>query len=940
MASDAFTTGSTQSLSTYSANWVNNTGSMEVFAPGSVRGASAVDHLYRNSVDTPNANQFSELACTVTGVDQWIGVAVRIVTGANTAYSLQIFDRSGGNVSYSLDRVNAGAYTNLATGTVAWTNGDILRLEVSGTGATVSLVMKKNTTQFGSTINDTNGSRLTAAGSYGLAAYNSTNTANGDNWNAGDLSTAAALAANATAVATSTAALTTAIKLAATASSVAASSAALSTAIQMAASANAVASSSAALTTAIPLGGAATAIATATASLNAAITLVASAVATAIASGTLTTEIKLNASAASAATATADLSGGSVPTTASDAFTTDTTQSIELYAPDNWRLIRGSMDVTSADLVRSSGFVSCFAVWIADTFADDQSSSIEVQVLGTSDSGGVGVRMSTSTADKSCYLLTLANRSGGNVDWTLTKWVNNVDTQLDTGTIAWTDGDVLKLKALGASPVSLYCEHNDVQFASYTDSASDRLQTGQLGIGGFGAEATVLMDDWFGTDEEPLPTQDIEADATAIATMSAALTTAIRLGANANSLAAATAALNTGIQLNAAALDVVSATASLSTGNGLAANALNVVQATAALTTQIKLGATAVDVATATGALTNWTTVVLEAPLFTGQGGILDPVFWLDSVPEVGDTLYYDATHITIYPNGEISSDTNNCSAVVQFNDGVEWVFGLVIITPDLVASAINVSSASAQLTTLIKLAAAANALASATAALTTGVGLAATAQDVVTVTGSLSTDIKLAAQAQALAGASALLNTQILLMAQAGAVATATADLRSFTPLSAVALASSAAFGNLSTNILMQATAQGITTVTAALDTQVRLAAAASSAADASANLSTSIKLAASATDVVTASANLDTNTSLAAAAICLATATAMLQTGADIEAHAVSVASAFAVLTTAINLFAAAGSEATATASLGSIADDPRLFGVHIKLICSVPV
>lgn len=189
---DVLTNGSTVALTTYSASYTQVAGSMEVTTSG-MRGASGTDHLAARNNESPNADQYSQGKITITGVGDWVGVAVRAATASFTGYTLQWFDRSGGNVSYSLDRVNTGSFTNLASGTVAWTNTDVGYLEASGTGATVTLIMKKNTVQFGSTISDTDAGRVTAANRVGFAAFDGTNnTAFMTNWEGGNLAGGAA----------------------------------------------------------------------------------------------------------------------------------------------------------------------------------------------------------------------------------------------------------------------------------------------------------------------------------------------------------------------------------------------------------------------------------------------------------------------------------------------------------------------------------------------------------------------------------------------------------------------------------------------------------------------------------------------------------------------------------------------------------------------------
>ena len=99
------------------------------------------------------------------------GPACRILTASLTAYFAQC-----NTTEIKLYRVNAGSYhTGTGAGNFASYSGDaagaavndVIRLEVSGTGATVTIVVKKNGTSV-ITATDTDASRLTATGNWGM----------------------------------------------------------------------------------------------------------------------------------------------------------------------------------------------------------------------------------------------------------------------------------------------------------------------------------------------------------------------------------------------------------------------------------------------------------------------------------------------------------------------------------------------------------------------------------------------------------------------------------------------------------------------------------------------------------------------------------------------------------------------------------------------------
>jgi hypothetical protein len=424
----------------------------------------------------------------------------------------------------------------------------------------------------------------------------------------------------------------------------------------------------------------------------------------------------------------------------------------------------------------------------------------------------------------------------------------------------------------------------------------------------------------------------IAANAADVATASAALSTQIKLGAAAADVTTVAAAVTTAIRLAAAAIDTATASAAFASGAVLQGAALDVATATAALSTAIRANGQAADVATANGTLTNWASVTLSGTLYTGQGGALDPNFWLDSIPQLGATLYYDATHITIYPNGEISSDVANCAAVVQFFDGADWALGLVVFTDQLAAIAKDVASSSAAMSTAINLAAAANALATATAAFSTGAGLGATATDTAAASGALTTKIPLSALATDVATAVGALTAQIKLAATPADVATATAALNSIIGLQAAASSVAAASASLTTLITPAANAQAQATGTASLTTAIKASASAADIASAAASLNAAILLVAQAADAASSSAALTTSRPLVAAAIDVANSIAILSTGIKLSANDVSIAQATAALTAGIAIFADAASQATATAVLTDIIESPPVDAYQI--------
>lgn len=323
--------------------------------------------------------------------------------------------------------------------------------------------------------------------------------------------------------------------------------------------------------------------------------------------------------------------------------------------------------------------------------------------------------------------------------------------------------------------------------------------------------------------------------------------------------------------------------------SNLDGNATVVTSDTAALTTQIKAAGAALVSTAAVAALTNWATVTLAAPLYTGIGGILDPHFWVDEAPTVGTQLFYDATYATIYATGEISSTSNNCSFVVMWNDGTQWVVGIVVITPNMVGYADVASAAAGALTTAILLA---------------GAAIVATTEN-----GQISTGIRLAGAAVAVTAATSAMITAIQAAANAFTGTSATGRLTGGTSsLQGNIVIVSQALGSLATKIQAAAQALVNTQATGALGAQVVFSGAANALTQASADLTTAIQMAGNA-NVVTSAAGAALLTSfIAGAAHMVASGAGQLLTGLLISGNAFVDTEATGDLTTIVTLSGAA--------------------------------
>lgn len=97
------------------------------------------------------------------------GVIVR-QSGSGATTSGYYLDAYSGNTVELFRRV-AGVDTSLGSRTTTLANGDVYTLEVSGTGATVTLKAYKNGVQLGADFTDTNAARIVAAGQAGVIAW-------------------------------------------------------------------------------------------------------------------------------------------------------------------------------------------------------------------------------------------------------------------------------------------------------------------------------------------------------------------------------------------------------------------------------------------------------------------------------------------------------------------------------------------------------------------------------------------------------------------------------------------------------------------------------------------------------------------------------------------------------------------------------------------------
>jgi hypothetical protein len=135
---------------------------------------------YYSSVTWPD-NQYSEAAITVTGTTAGTGYGVLargdVNGGALTYYRAVVSKAASNNVD--LSKFVGGTKTAIGSRTTTWVDGDVFRIEV--TGSTISL--KQNGTILGATFSDSG----IATGRAGIIYSSQVTSGNIGNWAGGSL---------------------------------------------------------------------------------------------------------------------------------------------------------------------------------------------------------------------------------------------------------------------------------------------------------------------------------------------------------------------------------------------------------------------------------------------------------------------------------------------------------------------------------------------------------------------------------------------------------------------------------------------------------------------------------------------------------------------------------------------------------------------------------
>jgi hypothetical protein len=183
LATDNFNRADNASLG---ANWTICTGTnlnasgFQIVSLHVEPASSAVDSMeVWSAVAFPN-DQYAQAACTVTGTTGGTGpgVFVRGTAGNNPpCYRATVCKAASNNVEI-IQQVGT-TYTNIGFRTTTWVDGDILRLQVSGT----TIRVYQNGVQLGADITDA----VLTTGSAGIIYSSTASGSQIDNWEAGSL---------------------------------------------------------------------------------------------------------------------------------------------------------------------------------------------------------------------------------------------------------------------------------------------------------------------------------------------------------------------------------------------------------------------------------------------------------------------------------------------------------------------------------------------------------------------------------------------------------------------------------------------------------------------------------------------------------------------------------------------------------------------------------
>jgi len=182
-ATDSFTTGSDQSLTSYSSNWTYNNGAFGVLvASGDVHSDAVGEETGAHwNADSFDADQYAELTINAVTIGGFlIGPAVRCHASAATWYEYY-----ANSTEAYLASVVAGSWAQIGSAGDAWSASDVARLEISGVdpGTLTPYINDVEDSSVGGAQTDSD----IDSGYAGIAGYSGSTTSRGDNWEGGNL---------------------------------------------------------------------------------------------------------------------------------------------------------------------------------------------------------------------------------------------------------------------------------------------------------------------------------------------------------------------------------------------------------------------------------------------------------------------------------------------------------------------------------------------------------------------------------------------------------------------------------------------------------------------------------------------------------------------------------------------------------------------------------
>lgn len=153
-------------------NWTENGGGQWAITTNQAAdtGAGAFFLITTTSAHAAVADCKATITRTTAAATWDGGAIVRAASDGSSGYFVDV-DVTGGTMS--VWRRVASADTQLGANVTGLTlaNNDTYSIQVSGTGATVSILIFQNSTQRGGTFTDSSGSRITTAGQAGIAHF-------------------------------------------------------------------------------------------------------------------------------------------------------------------------------------------------------------------------------------------------------------------------------------------------------------------------------------------------------------------------------------------------------------------------------------------------------------------------------------------------------------------------------------------------------------------------------------------------------------------------------------------------------------------------------------------------------------------------------------------------------------------------------------------------